>query len=100
MLATECKVSRRIQNDIEAGVVKKNVIPFAVVGMVDIVSSCALSNSLGVTQEWDLKAKFFHIAQMYADETGMMILNTTGDGFLFWANYYKRLLLAIGLKTS
>lgn len=64
----------------------KTVIENAVVGIVDMVSSTKLSNSVDVFTDWEIKERFFQAAQDRAAETGMLILNLTGDGFVFLAN--------------
>lgn len=65
---------------------RKQVIENAVVGIVDMVSSTKLSNSVDVFTDWEIKERFVQAAQVRARQTGMVILSYTGDGFLFLAN--------------
>lgn len=64
----------------------KTVIENAVVGIVDMVSSTKLSNAVDVLTDWEIKERFFQAAQLRAAETGMLLLNLTGDGFVFLVN--------------
>lgn len=73
------------------------IAPYAIIGVVDIVSSTEISNKINAQTDWDLKARFFELAKIHADETGMTILNHFGDGFLFWANPNDNLILAANL---
>ncbi len=61
----------------------------ALVGLVDIVASTKISNQVDVYTEWELKKHFFEIAHATARETGMQILVSTGDGFLFYCDPSK-----------
>ena len=65
---------------------KHTVIPCAVVGVVDIVSSTQISNSLDLYTNFTFKRSFLKAASQRAKESNIMILNDTGDGFLFLAN--------------
>ena len=80
---TKLKVA---SHELETRVGAEN-IPFAVIGIVDIVKSSKLANSNDIKTEWLVKAGFFEAANRRAAETGMVIINHTGDGFLFLANY-------------
>lgn len=71
--------------EFEVGQTKK-VIERAVVGIVDMVSSTKLSNSVDVFTDFEIKEAFLKAAQERASQTGMVILGHTGDGFLFLAN--------------
>jgi class 3 adenylate cyclase len=71
------------------------LVPFGVVGVVDIVSSTEISNSMDIFTEWEIKNRFFERAEHHAKHAGLTIVNHTGDGFLFlvdqshspdWAN--------------
>jgi|GEM_PF-6963845 len=58
-------------------------IPQATVGIVDIVSSTRIGNAVEVATDWDIKEQFLDCAAARAEQFGMLILNQTGDGFLF-----------------
>lgn len=77
---------------------KKTVIENAVVGIVDMVSSTKLSNSVDVLTEWEIKERFLKAAHTRAEQTGMTILTLTGDGFLFLANPNGGIGWASGLR--
>lgn len=64
----------------------KVVIEDAVVGFVDMVSSTQLSNSVDVQTDWEIKERFLKAAHERAEQCGILMLNLTGDGFLFLAN--------------
>ena len=66
---------------------KKKTHPQAVIGFVDMTSSSALTNLVGISRDWEIKQKFFGLAALRAEEFGMTVLNHTGDGFLFIANF-------------
>lgn len=77
--------------DIEAGrLLNRTLISFGVVGLVDMVASSQISNSMDLLADWELKTRFLSAATKRAEETGMIMLNHTGDGFLFLANYSGR----------
>lgn len=79
---------RTVQKDIQNGSLKNHsLLPQAVVGIVDIVGSTRISNSVDLFTGWDIKERFFECANNRAKENGIVILNSTGDGFLFLANY-------------
>jgi class 3 adenylate cyclase len=72
---------------------KKNVlraehkaIPDAVIGIVDIVGSTQMCNTLDIVASFEMKRRFQKIAGERASQNGITILNDTGDGFLFLAN--------------
>jgi class 3 adenylate cyclase len=65
----------------------KQVLPTAVIGFVDIVSSCAISNNVPLYIEWELKERFMEAATKRAMETEMVVLTYAGDAFLFLANF-------------
>ena len=65
----------------------KKTHPQAVTGFVDMTSSSALSNLVGISRDWEIKQNLFTLAAVRADEYGMTVLNHTGDGFLFIANF-------------
>jgi class 3 adenylate cyclase len=59
----------------------------AVVGIVDIVGSTQISYSVDLTADFLLKQEFLSEAARLARKHDIIILNHTGDGFLFLANY-------------
>ncbi|MGZ4975005.1 MAG: adenylate/guanylate cyclase domain-containing protein [Limisphaerales bacterium] len=58
----------------------------AVIGIVDIVNSTEVCNTLDIVASFEMKRKFQKIAHDRASQNGIAILNDTGDGFLFLAN--------------
>jgi class 3 adenylate cyclase len=66
---------------------RRKILPNAVVGFTDIVSSSQLSNVLPLAIDWELKEKFLEAATRRAMESEMVVLTHLGDGFLFLANY-------------
>lgn len=65
------------------------LMPSAVVGFVDMISSTSISNALDLASGFELKQRFLQAASTRASESGMVVLNHTGDGFLFLANYHS-----------
>ena len=70
-----------------ADATRPRLMPWAVVGFVDIISSTSISNHIDLEAGFELKQRFLHSACERAAESGMIMLNHTGDGFLFLANY-------------
>jgi class 3 adenylate cyclase len=66
---------------------RPRLMPWAVVGFVDIISSTSISNHIDLETGFEMKQRFLHAATERANESGMIMLNHTGDGFLFLANY-------------
>ncbi|MGZ3723102.1 MAG: adenylate/guanylate cyclase domain-containing protein [Bdellovibrionales bacterium] len=62
------------------------IMPDAVIGIVDIVASTAICNTVDIVTSFEMKHSFQKTAAKRASENNMMILNDTGDGFLFLAN--------------
>jgi class 3 adenylate cyclase len=58
----------------------------AVVGIVDIIASTQISNSVDLQTDWEMRRQFMEAANTRAQEFGMLMLNFTGDGFLFMVN--------------
>ena len=79
-------IGEKMNSEQGDGMENKKIIENAVVGIVDMVSSTKLSNSVDVFTDWEIKERFLKAAQARANQTGMMILSYTGDGFLFLAN--------------
>jgi class 3 adenylate cyclase len=71
---------------VSSAVGQQMLLPNAVVGLVDIVSSSKISNSIDLLTDWEIKETFLSSAALRAQQTGMRVLNHTGDGFLFLAN--------------
>jgi class 3 adenylate cyclase len=55
----------------------------AVVGLVDMIDSTRISNTVDLQSDWELRRQFMEAAEARANEFGLLILNFTGDGFLF-----------------
>ncbi|MBL7670630.1 MAG: adenylate/guanylate cyclase domain-containing protein [Bdellovibrionaceae bacterium] len=68
-------------------IIQKKILPNAVVGFADIVSSSAISNIVPLIIDWELKEKFLEAATKRAIQSDMVVLTHLGDGFLFLANY-------------
>lgn len=68
---------------------RKRTYPQAVVGFADITSSTQIGNIIGLSKDWEIRQKFFAIATKCATDAGLIVLNHTGDGFLFLANYFE-----------
>jgi class 3 adenylate cyclase len=68
---------------------QKRILPTAVVGFADIVSSSAISNKFPLSIEWELKERFLDQATKRAMEHEMVVLTHVGDGFLFIANFQE-----------
>ncbi len=69
---------------------KSMIMQGAVVGIVDMVSSTTISNAVDMLTEFNFKREFQRRASARASENGIVILNHTGDGFVFLANYHQR----------
>lgn len=81
---------QHIREEIEQGTLilsKQTLVPGAVVGFADIVSSTRISNSVDLFTDWQLKERFLEAATLRATQSGMVVLTHLGDGFLFLANY-------------
>ncbi len=68
-------------------ILQKKILPNAVVGFADIVSSSVISNEVPLIIDWNLKEKFLDAATARAIQSDMVVLTHLGDGFLFLANY-------------
>lgn len=65
---------------------KAQTVPMAALGIVDIIDSSLISNSISPEIDFAFKSEFHNAASIRAKEHKIVILNHTGDGFLFMAN--------------
>ena len=80
----------KLRNLIESGeqqLPERRIHPYAVVGFADITNSTQIANVVGLERDWVIKQDFFAIASKRATSCGMIVLNHTGDGFMFLANF-------------
>jgi class 3 adenylate cyclase len=59
----------------------------ACVGFVDMVASAQISNRVSLAHGFQIKQSLFRAAAARAGQYNILILNHTGDGFLFLANH-------------
>lgn len=80
-----------LREKIECGTLsleKQTIVPNAIVGFADIVSSTLIANHVDSMTDWELKERFLSITTRRAAEFDIIVLTHLGDGVLFVSNYH------------